>query len=200
MALLSLFFSRLACTGAMRRSGFWLATLTMSSLLAPKSWGETELKEYQLKAVFLFNFAQFVEWPESAFADEKSPLTIGIIGEDPFDGVLDELVRGEHSGKREIIVRRMRKIEEMDGCQIFFISKSESTRLESILAALGNRPVLTVSDAERAARRGTMIRFFVEKKKIRLRINLEATKIAGLVVSSKLLRAAEIVTTSKELP
>ena len=200
MALLSLFFSRLACTAAMRRSGFWLATLTMSSLLVPKSWGETELKEYQLKAVFLFNFAQFVEWPESAFADEKSPLTIGIIGEDPFDGVLDELVRGEHSGKREIIVRRMRKIEEMDGCQIFFISKSESTRLESILAALGNRPVLTVSDAERAARRGTMIRFFVEKKKIRLRINLEATKIAGLVVSSKLLRAAEIVTTSKELP
>jgi hypothetical protein len=200
MALLTLLFPRSFFAGVHRRAGFWLATLTVSTLIASKSWAQTEFKEYQLKAVFLFNFAQFVEWPESAFANEKSPLTIGVIGEDPFDGLLDDVVRGEHAGPREITVRRFRKIEEVDGCQILFISKSESAHLESILAPLGGRAVLTVSDADRAARRGTMIRFATEKKKIRLRINLDATKEAGLVVSSKLLRAAEIVTTDKNIP
>ncbi len=200
MALLTLLFPGSLFSGAGRRLGFWLATLAVSTLLASKSAAQTEFKEYQLKAVFLFNFAQFVEWPELAFAGEKSPLTIGIIGEDPFDGMLDDVVRGEHAGQRPILVRRFKKIEEMGECQILFIGKSESARLESILASLGSRPLLTVSDVDRAARRGTMIRFITDRKKIRLRINLEATKRVGLVVSSKLLRASEIVTTGRDQP
>ena len=200
MALLSWFFSRSTHAGPIRRTGFWLATLAMSSLLASRSWAETEFKEYQLKAVFLFNFAQFVEWPGTAFASQQSPLIIGVIGEDPFRELLDDVVRDEHSGHREILVRRLRKVEEVEGCQILFISKSESANLEPILAALGNRPLLTVSDVDGAALRGAMVRLVTEKRRIRFRINLEATKRAGLVISSKLLRAAEIVTTRKELP
>jgi len=199
MALLTL-FSRLIGAGRNRWCGFWLVILIMSSFPASKSLAETEFKEYQLKAVFLFNFAQFVEWPASAFADEKSPLTIGVVGDDPFDGLLDDVVRGERVGQREIMVRRLKSIEEADGCQILFISKSESARLETMIAALGNRALLTVSDADRAARRGTMIRFVNEKRKIHLRINLDAAQRAGLVVSSKLLRAAEVVSTGAESP
>jgi hypothetical protein len=41
------------------------------------------------------------------------------------------------------------------------------------------------------ARTGGMIRFFVQDKKIKLQINVPATKEAGLEVSSKLLRVAE---------
>jgi len=37
-----------------------------------------------------------------------------------------------------------------------------------------------------------------EKNKIRLRVNLEAARTAGVTISSKLLRAAEIVTTDKK--
>lgn len=48
--------------------------------------------EYQVKAVFLFNFAQFVTWPSQP-AD--APLVIGILGDDPFGSYLDETVRGE---------------------------------------------------------------------------------------------------------
>lgn len=200
MALLTLLFPRLTFAGTRRGAVFWLATLTISTLLASKSWAQTEFNEYQLKAVFLFNFAQFVEWPGDAFTNEKSPLTIAVIGDDSFAGLLGEVVRGEHVGPREIKVRRLKKIEEGEGCQIMFISKSESAVLESMIAALDGRAVLTVSDADRAARRGTMIRFVTEKKKIHLRINLDAVKRANLVVSSKLLRVAEIVTTGKEQP
>jgi len=199
MALLTLPVSRGIFAGSTRRARFWLATLVWS-VLASKSWAETDLTEYQLKAIFLFNFAQFVEWPQSAFPGERSPLTIGIVGDDPFDGLLDDVVRGEKVGEREIVVRRLHNLDEVDGCQILFIGKSESSRLEWMINALGNRALLTVSDAERAARRGAMILFVNERKKIRLRINLEAVQRAGLVVSSKLLRAAEIVTTDHPRP
>jgi hypothetical protein len=64
------------------------AWLVMSMLLLS---GGVELSaqtaaapEYQVKAVFLFNFAQFVHWPPQAFPDAQAPLVIGVVGESPF--------------------------------------------------------------------------------------------------------------------
>jgi hypothetical protein len=149
--------------------------------------------EYQLKAVFLFNFAQFVEWPTSAFPDPSTPLVIGVLGEDPFGPYLDETVRNETVNDRSLVVRRFRGVGEITTCHILFISRREQGRLEEILDSLGGRPILTVSDAHRFASRGGMIRFVTEGGRIRFRVNLEAAQAAGLTLSSKLLRPAQIV-------
>ncbi len=47
-----------------------------------------------------------------------------------------------------------------------------------------------MSDADRFATRGGMIRFVTDHHRIRFRINLEAAKAANLTLSSKLLRPA----------
>ena len=149
--------------------------------------------EYQLKAVFLFNFAQFVEWPASAFPGPATPLVIGVLGEDPFGPYLDETVRGEKVNDRPLVVRRYRSVEEITTCHILFISRREERRLKGILDSLRGRSVLTVSDANRFATHGGMIRFVTDHHRIRFRINLEAAKAANLTLSSKLLRPAQIV-------
>lgn len=149
--------------------------------------------EYQLKAVFLFHFAQFVEWPPDAFPEAHTPLVIGVLGEDPFGVYLDETVRGETVNTRSLVVHRYRGVEEIKTCHILFISRSEAGRLEEILATLKGRNILTVGDMDNFTGRGGMIRFLIEKNKIRLRVNLATTKNANLVISSKLLRPAEIV-------
>ena len=154
--------------------------------------------EYQLKAVFLFNFAQFVEWPPTAFPEAKAPLVIGVLGEDPFGPYLDETVRGEKVNNRPLVVQRFRRVEEIKTCHVLFVSRSERERLGQILPSLKGRNILTVGDAEDFAVRGGMIRFVTEKNKIRLRINVDAAKTADLTISSKLLRPAEIVTSGKE--
>ncbi len=182
-----------------RRSGkslsaVWVviaAVLFSSRLEAPAETPPPQ--EYQLKAVFLFNFAQFVDWPPKAFPEAQTPLIIGVLGQDPFGVYLDETVRGETVNNRPLTVQRYHRVEEIKTCHVLFISRSEVDRLEKILADLKGRNILTVSDAEGFAARGGMIRFIIEKNKIRLRINLEAAKDADLVISSKLLRPAEIV-------
>lgn len=154
--------------------------------------------EYQLKAVFLFNFAQFVEWPQEAFPDAQTPLTIGVLGEDPFGAYLDSTVRGETVNGRSLVVQHFLRVDEITTCHILFISRSEANRLEQILSALKSRSILTVSDLSRFAGRGGMVRFLTDRNKIRLRINVAAAKAANLTISSKLLRPAEIVTTGKD--
>ena len=150
-------------------------------------------REYQIKAAFLFNFAQFSQWPTNAFAGPDKPLVIGILGTDPFGSMLDDIVRGETVQGRRLLVERFRRVEEIQTCHILFISQSESTRLESQLKALQNKPILTVTDIEDSAYRGVMIRFINESNKIRLRVNLDAVENAHMTISSKLLRAAEVV-------
>lgn len=154
--------------------------------------------EYQIKAVFLFNFAQFVEWPAKAFPQEQSPLIIGILGEDPFGSFLDDTVRGEKAQNRPLIIQRFRRVEEIKSCHVLFIAQSEKDRLGTILPSLEGRSILTVSDADAFTARGGMVRFFTVQNKIRLRINLETAKAAKLTISSKLLHIAEMAGAGRE--
>jgi len=149
--------------------------------------------EYQVKAVFLFNFSQFVEWPSNAFASPDAPFVIGVVGEDPFGTQLDAAVRGESVAGHPLKVKRYRRAEDVEPCQILFISATELARFDGILSSLDGRSILTVSDIERAAERGAMIQFANQDNHLRLRINVAAAKAAGLTLSSKLLRPAEIV-------
>lgn len=150
-------------------------------------------REFHVKAVFLYNFAQFVEWPADAFETPESPLIIGILGLDPFGRSLDDMVRGEKVNGHPLVVKRFRRIQDIDKCHILFISGSEGPRTEQVAEALKGRSVLSVCDWEGLARRGAMIRFVMERNRVRLQINLESAKAAGLNISSKLLRSAETV-------
>lgn len=148
-------------------------------------------REYDLKAVFLFNFVTFVDWPPGALP-EKGPFTIGILGEDPFGRTLDEVIAGEKARGMALQARRCQTVEEARQCQILFISSSEAERLPSILQALRGRPVLTVADMPRFIESGGMITFFTDAR-VQLHINPAAAQRAGLTVSSKLLRVAKVV-------
>ncbi len=153
--------------------------------------------EYQVKAVFLFNFAQFVEWPSRAFAAAQAPLVIGVLGEDPFGPYLDDLVRGERIGERPLRVERYARAADVGACHVLFVSRSEADRLGAIVTALGHQPVLTISDADTFIRSGGMVRLVTDGGKIRLRINLDAAKASDLTISSKIMRLATIVTAER---
>lgn len=149
--------------------------------------------ERDVKAAFLFNFVQFAEWPPGAFSDPQSPIVIGVLGEDPFGRVLDDAVRGEVVRNRQLVVERFNRVEEIKTCHILFISPSEAEKYEQIFARLQGRSILTVGDTEGFTTRGGMIRFLTEQNRIRLRVNVGAARAAGLTISSRLLRAADIV-------
>jgi hypothetical protein len=153
-------------------------------------------REYQVKAVFLFNFAQFVEWPPAVFAGANSPIVIGVLGEDPFGAYLDETVRGEKVDNRPLEVQRYRRVDDIKTCHVLFISRSEGNRLEQILVSLKDRSLLIVGDGDDFVQRGGMIRLATAQNRIRLIINVEAAKAANLTISSKLLRSAEVMTAS----
>ena len=154
-------------------------------------------REYQIKAAFLFNFTQFVDWPASSFATVDAPMVIAVLGENPFDAYLTETVSGEKVNGHPVVIQHYDHIEEIKICHILFIGLADPKKLEQAISALKERSILTISDQPDFLTMGGMIKFFPKNNNIRFEINLEATKSANLVLSSKLLRLAEIFDHSK---
>lgn len=151
------------------------------------------VREYEVKAAFLFNFAQYVEWPAEAFQSPATPIIIGILGDDPFGEALDRIVRGETVRNRPIAIHRSRQIENLKHCHLLFVSKSERGRLARVFATLVGKHCLTVGETDRFAHNGGIINFRQQGANVRFEINLGAARQTGLTISSKLLRLASIV-------
>jgi hypothetical protein len=177
------------------RAGVWAMSWLICCMGGPGIAGEIApvAREYSVKAAFLFNFAQFVTWPDRAFVSEHAPFCIGILGQDPFGGALEEIVKGESIKGHPMTVRRFASSEVPADCQILFISRTEEGRLSGVLSTLQGRPVLTVSELEQFGQRGGVIRLLVVGKQVRFEINAAAAERSGLKLSSKLLHLARLV-------
>jgi hypothetical protein len=151
----------------------------------------TPVSEYQLKAVFLFNFAKFVEWPPQASGDTHDPFIICVLGDNPFGPSLDDVVSGKTVANRPISIREVSSPQQSQKCRILFISASERKRTRAILDALKGFSVLTVGDTEDFVANGGIVRFKVKDARVRIEIDAEAAERANLRISSKLLSLAE---------
>jgi len=144
-----------------------------------------------VKATFLLNFTKFVEWPAAAFEDAASPISICILGDDPFQGILNQLVEGEVVNGRRVTVQKIRRAPSPKSCQILFAGKPEKD-LPAVLAAVGPG-VLTVGEGPDFLREGGIIAFVVENRRVRFDINQSAAANASLILSSRLLSVARTV-------
>jgi len=178
--------------------------------IAPQAWADpASSKEYQIKAAFLYNFIKFVDWPKEKLPDANEPITIGIIGKDPFGKAFEPVKDKKVKGKR-VVVKRFKSmtelkqgendkadletaIETLRKCHLLFVCASEQKHFKEITKWVKDHSVLTVGDTKGFLEFGGIINFLVEDKKVRFEINAAAAKQAKLKIRSQLLRLAKKV-------
>jgi hypothetical protein len=176
---------------------FWLLAhaalieLKMTARGQALSYTQTPAR-YKVEAVFLYNFAQYVDWPQQAFNSDSAPFVIGVLGTDPFGKMLEDVTRNEKINGHPFEIRRFQRADEAVSCHILYISESEEKRMREILAAVRGRPVLTVGETEGFVAQGGMIRFVLGGSRLRFRINVDSAKESQLTISAKLLRLADV--------
>jgi hypothetical protein len=166
-----------------------LAAISLSIVLAVASpaLADPPPTEYQVKAAMLLKFAQFINWSESA-----DPISIGVMGEDPFGNDLDVTFNGEtiqtKGGlKRSFILKRSKNAADLKTCDILFISRSEKDRIPAILKTLGKASILTVSDIEGFCREGGVITYHPQDGKMKFQINKGVVERHGVNAKTQLL-------------
>jgi hypothetical protein len=149
--------------------------------------------EYLIKAGFIYNFANLVQWPSNAFAQPDSPIVIGILGEGSFGTILDRVLEGKKVNGRAFLVKRLRSVTDLKECHILFVSSSDMTHLTEAIHLVKGMPILTIGEIPGFAKRGGIINLVIEDNKVRFEVNVEAAKEADLNISSRLLALAKIV-------
>lgn len=153
-------------------------------------WTDRPGTRQQLTAAFLYRLAHFVEWPAN---DREEPFVIGILHDDAVAEALATMVAGKSIDGRPFEVHRLTSPADMIHCRIVFLSPGDPCLLPDLVAQAAQAHVLTVSAMPEFARHGGVITLVPNGCDLRLEINREAARCAGLRVSSKLLTLATLV-------
>lgn len=154
------------------------------------------LLEMRVKGAYLYRFASYVDWPDTAFAQRDSPLRIVIVGADALAGELAAALKAASFNGRPISVQAFVQPSDLNGAHIVFISRSESSRLGALRQSAPG-PSLIVTEWDGALRQGSVINFLLVDGQVRFEISLESAKQRNLRLSSRLLTVAHRVDTSE---
>jgi hypothetical protein len=111
-----------------------------------------------------------------------------IVGADPFGKSLDAIVTGQQINGREVVIRRLNKVERNPPCHILYAGGSEEQSEVEIIAAVRGSPVLTVSDGLNSSL--SIINFVIADNRVRFNIDEEEAAQNELLISSQLMKLA----------
>jgi hypothetical protein len=180
--------------------GALLAFTWSMAAAKPKSG---KLKEYELKAAYIYNFIKFTDWPGEAIKDDKTPLIIGVFNEDQYIGLSNVLKNKKKEASLIKIVQLTAKDikagEKLPRCHVLFFPARLKKKQESLVGKqIQGQAILTIGERDKFVDDGGMVNFVIEKKKIRFEINLKAVDEAGLQIRAKLVRLAKRVIKKEE--
>jgi hypothetical protein len=157
---------------------------------------QTPMGESQVKAMFVYNFLKFVEWPEDASVGAKGPFVVLIIGEGATADATERFLESKTIGERPVVVRRTQWDQSLRGARAAFVVERDPKKLHRVLDAAALAGVLTIGEGEDFTTSGGVIGLLVEDRKMRFDVDTSAAQSAGLRVSSKLLALTRIVHSS----
>lgn len=149
-----------------------------------------EASEEKVKAVYLYKFLNYVEWPASAFAGPGAPYQIGVIGDDLVASELAAVIAGKTVNDRPVTSRRIAYGESLADIDLLFIGRGERARQAALLRQLRTQKVLTVTETQTALDQGSIINFRTVDSRIRFEVSVDAAEQAGLKLSARLLGVA----------
>lgn len=145
-----------------------------------------------LESAFLRNFARYVGWPRTAFANERAPWRVCVLGTDRLDDALEKTLKSRLEQGRPFAVIREPTPDQLPGCQIVYIGYRNPATRHAVLAELKHHPVLTVGDATEFLDEGGIIRLRPGER-LEMSINLDQARAASLTIPSKMLEVSRDV-------
>jgi len=171
----------------------FILIIEFSLFFESNALAEDKCVEHQVKAVLLYKFTSFIDWPESVIEDLWQPFVIGFLGQSPIVSIFIQKFSGQNIKGKKLIIQSFESVDQVNACHMIFVHHQYSHEIPSLMKKVKNLSTLIISESDRLIQQGGMINFVIENNTICFEINPSAAKDAGLTISSKLLRLAKIV-------
>lgn len=165
-----------------------LAVLAMATAVA----GEANVSalEAQVKAAYIYRFAELIDWPPEAFAGSAAPLTIGVLEADQVAAELNQLRQTRQIKGRAVQVRTLRAGDATSGIQVLYLGAQEGARVKRQLEGAPSQGVLYITDGAGTLGAGSAISFVQVDNRIRFDVSVAHAERSGLKISARLLAVA----------
>ncbi len=138
----------------------------------------------KFKALFLYNFTKFIEWPES---HRGGDFVIGVMGSSPIIGELTTIADKKTVGTQNMIVKKINSATEANDCHIVYVPANQSSKIDAIISTVGSTPVLVISDKDGLISSGSGINYVSVNGKQKFEVSKSNIESTGLKVNSQLL-------------
>jgi hypothetical protein len=142
------------------------------------------------QALFVYNFAKFIDWSESQLNGE---FVIGVVGNSDVYNEIVNISSGKKLRNLNIAVKKMNKTSLLSSCNVIFVCENESSNLETIVNFYKNSPTLIITERQGLIHKGSCISFRLENDKLRYEISKKNFASRGLVIDKILEQMAAYV-------
>lgn len=151
---------------------------------------------YAVKAAFVFNVANFVEWPASAFASPTAPIKVTVVSAQPIPDFAAALA-GKSVRGRSLTVDTVDQADRLGPTHIVFIAADAASELRAALKSVGGTPVLTVAEQAIDTPSDAVLAVGVSQTRLAFAVNLDSADAASLKISPNLLKLAKGVRSAR---
>lgn len=150
----------------------------------------TVAQNEKFKALFMYNFTKYIEWPA---VQRQGDFVIGVLGSSSITSELETIAGKQKVGVQNIVVKTFSTVDEIENCQILYIPSSRSGLISPVVSKLSGRSTLIIADKSGMALQGAGINYVMDGDKLKYEINKKNIESKGLSVSNSLLSLGIIV-------
>lgn len=180
---------------------FSLVCVLCTMLLPPTAYADDANNEeaaLQVKAQFIYNFANYVEWPFDAFANEQSPIKACLFGEVDFSPYLNAFA-GVMIGERELVTISTTNLDDIrSGCHLLFVGEDRQVELPTFWSNIQYLYVLSIGEKQGFADKGGIIKILRTRDQLQFDVNINNAIVNGLFLDSDLLALARVIKSHTE--
>lgn len=145
----------------------------------------------KIKAVFLYNFTKYIEWPP---AYKEGNFVIGVLGTNAtLMAELNKLASAKMAGTQKFEIRNLTSFEGSTKCHILYIQPDKGGDLAEVVSKVKGKSTLIVTEKPGLARQGSAINFVVQDNKTKFELNKANAEKYNLKVSSNLSSLAIVI-------
>jgi hypothetical protein len=144
--------------------------------------------ELDMRTAYLYNFAQFAQWPENAHLTFNI-CTLGKIT----DSISPEILTNKTVNGRKIKLSRFPESGDFSDCQMVYLNTSDTAHATKLAKMLSKAEVLTIGEAEDGSTGPGIINLSVKKNRLVFDLDLAKARQANINLSSKLISLAQKV-------
>jgi hypothetical protein len=161
-----------------------VAVLIASTGFRPTTSTQKVDTNAKIKAVFIYNFAKYIEWPSEYKSGE---FTIGILGENAaLYSELDKMSKAKKISNQSFSIRTFDSANTLDNPHILYIPESSTDKLAAVISKLSGKSTLIVTEQPGLAKKGAAINFVVVGSRQQFELNKANITSRNLKVASTL--------------